>query len=160
MPGKTPRNNGKQPLENGSTRSNKESDSNSKGKKVASKDGDEEMTVVVPPKKNDKPSGAAPADADGDVAMEGDEQKADEAEVKVDPATQAIAGESIVLPGLHPDVVTLHLGGCMMNVFPDLGIPCSQISRVISRCLIAPSLFSTPDSPSERSDPFPSFANT
>jgi len=91
MPGKTPRNNGKQPLENGSTRGSKESDSNSKGKKVASKDGDEEMTVVVPPKKNDKPSGAAPADADGDVAMEGDEKKADEAEVKVDPATQAIA---------------------------------------------------------------------
>ena len=160
MPGKTPRSNGKAPLENGSTRSNKEADSNTKGKKVAGKDGDEEMTVVVPPKKNEKQSGAPPADADGDVAMEGDEKKADEGEVKVDPATQAIAGESIVPPSLLLNNVALHLEVSAMNLFSDLRLLSSQILRAISRCLTVPLPFSTPDSPSERSDQFPLFANT
>lgn len=94
MPGKTPRSNGKQPTENGSVRGNKEADNKAKGKKTADKDGDEEMTVVVPPSKNAKQSGAPPpADADGDVSM-GDEEKAGEGEVKVDPVTQAITGKS------------------------------------------------------------------
>lgn len=88
MPGKTPSRNGKNPLENG-VRSNKDAeskDAKNKSKKAA-KDGDEEMTVVVPPSKKAAPP---PADADGDVAM-GDEG-ADDAEVKVDPVVQAVAG--------------------------------------------------------------------
>ncbi|KAK1994820.1 hypothetical protein LX36DRAFT_660210 [Colletotrichum falcatum] len=88
MPGKTPSRNGKDPLENG-VRNNKDAESKdvkSKGKKAA-KDGDEEMTVVVPPSKK---ASAAPADADGDISM-GDEGSADDAEVKVDPVVQAVA---------------------------------------------------------------------
>ncbi|KAF6844219.1 proteasome regulatory particle subunit [Colletotrichum musicola] len=84
MPGKTPSRNGKEPLENG-VRNNEAKDAKNKSKKAA-KDGDEEMTVVVPPSKK----AAAPAgDADGDVEM-GDEGK-DDAEVKVDPVVQAVA---------------------------------------------------------------------
>ncbi|KAI8164213.1 putative 26S proteasome regulatory subunit rpn3 [Colletotrichum sp. SAR 10_70] len=84
MPGKTPSRNGKEPLENG-VQNNKKDEAKNKSKKVA-KDGDEEMTVVVPPSKK----AAAPAgDVDGDVEM-GDEGK-DEAEVTVDPVVQAVA---------------------------------------------------------------------
>lgn len=63
-----------------------------KGKKPT-KDNDDEMTVVVPPSKSSKPaSGKQPADAEGDVAM-GDEENADESEVKVDPVVQTVAGK-------------------------------------------------------------------
>lgn len=90
MPGKTPSRSGKDPLENGVPNSSKDAeskDAKSKSKKAA-KDGDEEMTVVVPPSKK---AAAITADADGDVAM-GDENNADDAEVKVDPVVQAVAG--------------------------------------------------------------------
>ncbi|KAH0427624.1 proteasome regulatory particle subunit [Colletotrichum camelliae] len=84
MPGKTPSRNGKEPLENG-VQNNKKDEAKNKSKKAA-KDGDEEMTVVVPPSKK----AAAPAgDVDGDVEM-GDEGQ-DEGEVKVDPVVQAVA---------------------------------------------------------------------
>ncbi|PNY18297.1 26S proteasome regulatory subunit rpn3 [Tolypocladium capitatum] len=89
MPGKTPKSNGKEPLENG-VRTNKDvemKDAKGKGKKAA-KDGDEEMTVVVPPPKASKPS-KQPQDADGDVSM-GDEVP-DGGEVKVDPVMQTVA---------------------------------------------------------------------
>lgn len=95
MPGKTPsRSNRKEPVENGGVRGNrdvdmKDKDEQAKGKggKKAAKDGDEGMTVVVPPSK--KQSSQAPPDADGDVDMDvGD--KADEA--KVDPVAQTVAG--------------------------------------------------------------------
>ncbi|KAF6812203.1 proteasome regulatory particle subunit [Colletotrichum plurivorum] len=84
MPGKTPSRNGKEPLENG-VRNNEAKDAKNKSKKAA-KDGDEEMTVVVPPSKKAAPPAG---DADGDVEM-GDEGK-DDAEVKVDPVVQAVA---------------------------------------------------------------------
>lgn len=83
MPGKTP-NNGKKPLENGVQ---KKDSSKAKGKKAV-KDGDEEMTVVVPPSKSSKKSAQAPADAEGDVAMDEEEE-----ETKVDPVVQTVAGE-------------------------------------------------------------------
>lgn len=89
MPGKTP-NNGKKPLENGIQKKKDvemTDSSKAKGKKAA-KDGDEEMTVVVPPSKSSKKSAQAPADAEGDVAMEEDEE-----ETKVDPVVQTVAGE-------------------------------------------------------------------
>ncbi|CAH0037792.1 unnamed protein product [Clonostachys solani] len=83
MPGKTPHNSGRKPAENG-VRNNKDADK-AKGKKPTAKDGDEEMTVVVPPSKSTKQQQSG--DADGDVDMAGD----DKAEDKVDPAVQAVA---------------------------------------------------------------------
>lgn len=92
MPGKTPQSNGKKPVENG-VRKNKDvetKDAKSKSKKGA-KDGDEEMTVVVPPPKGPKQSsGSQSQDADGDVPM--DEDKAEDGAAKVDPVVQTVAG--------------------------------------------------------------------
>lgn len=96
MPGKTPNGNGKEPVENGGYPGSKDiemkDDSSSlkgKGKKAA-KDGDEEMTVVVPMSK--KQSSQQPTnDADGDVNMDDAEN---DGEAKVDPVAQAVAGTS------------------------------------------------------------------
>jgi 26S proteasome regulatory subunit N3 len=97
MPGKTP---DKEPVENGGYRGGKDiemkekdeaSSLKHKGKK-SSKEGEDEMTVVVPPSKASKQSSVPPPnDADGDVAM-GDSDKADDGEVKVDPVVQTING--------------------------------------------------------------------
>jgi 26S proteasome regulatory subunit N3 len=91
MPGKTP---DKEPVENGGYRGGKDienKDLKHKGKKSV-KEGDDEMTVVVPPSKASKQSSAPPvSDADGDVAMD-DLDKADDGEVKVDPVLQTING--------------------------------------------------------------------
>lgn len=89
MPGKTPHNSGNEPVENDVRKSQ---DVKGKGKK-GSKDGDDEMTVVIPPSKNaNKNQGKPPADGDGDVAM-GDEQTVEGGEVKLDPVVQAVTGE-------------------------------------------------------------------
>ncbi|KAK9441469.1 hypothetical protein VB005_06109 [Metarhizium brunneum] len=92
MPGKTPKSNGNEPIENG-FRNNGDIDmkdaSKTKGKKGA-KDGDEEMTVVVPPSKGSKQASKQPHDADGDVSMSG-EDTADNGEAKVDPVVQTVA---------------------------------------------------------------------
>ena len=97
MPSKTPRDNGKKPVENG-VRSSKDSKKSSSKTKKASKDGDEEMTVVVPPPKATKQSSAPPpADVDGDVSM-GDEEKIEDETAKVDPVAQTVAGKL----GTHP----------------------------------------------------------
>ncbi|KAB5542716.1 proteasome regulatory subunit C-terminal-domain-containing protein [Coniochaeta sp. 2T2.1] len=96
MPGKTP---DKEPVENGGYRGGKDIEMKDKdeqeqaaslkhkGKKMA-KDGEDEMTVVVPPSKKQS-SVPPPNDADGDVAMD-EAEKADDGEVKVDPVVQAI----------------------------------------------------------------------
>lgn len=83
MPGKTPRSNGNEPVENG-IRNNQDADVKGKGKKGA-KDADEEMTVVV---KTRPVKGSGGADGDGDVAMDEDAD-----EVKVDPVVQAVTGK-------------------------------------------------------------------
>ncbi|KAK3192013.1 26S proteasome non-ATPase regulatory subunit [Lecanicillium sp. MT-2017a] len=87
MPSKTPHSNGDKPVENGiHNDADPKDNTKSKGKKGA-KDGDEEMTVVVPPSKGSKkPQSSRSADADGDVSM-GDEA----AEAPVDPTEQAVA---------------------------------------------------------------------
>lgn len=98
MPGKTPNGNGKEPVENGGYPGSKDiemkDDSSSlkgKGKKTA-KDGDEEMTVVVPMSK--KQSSQPPTnDADGDVNMDDAEN---DGEAKVDPVAQAVSGTSSI----------------------------------------------------------------
>lgn len=93
MPGKTPNGNGKEPVENGGYPGSKDiemkDESSLKGKgKKGSKDGDEEMTVVVPPSKNAS-STPLTNDADGDVDMDDAEK---EGEAKVDPVAQTVAG--------------------------------------------------------------------
>ncbi|GAW13335.1 hypothetical protein ANO14919_027170 [Xylariales sp. No.14919] len=94
MPGKTPRSNSNEPVENG-VRNNKDVDmtdekSSMKGKGKKSVKEGEDMTVVVPPSKSTKQSSQPPAaDAEGDIAMD-DTDKDQELEVKVDPVTQAI----------------------------------------------------------------------
>ena len=94
MPGKTP---DKEPVENGGYRGGKDidmkdNDLKPKGKKSI-KDGDDEMTVVVPPSKSTKHSSVPPPnDNDGDVAMD-DSDKVEDGAVKVDPVVQAINGK-------------------------------------------------------------------
>lgn len=66
-----------------------------KGKK--GKDGEDEMTVVVPPSKGSKLSAPPPKDGDGDVAMDGSMETAETAEdesEKEDPVAKAVAGIS------------------------------------------------------------------
>ena len=62
-----------------------------KDNKKSGKQGEDEMTVVVPPPKNKQSSAQPPNDADGDIAM-GDDSKAGEAEAQVDPVVQTISG--------------------------------------------------------------------
>ncbi|CCC09632.1 hypothetical protein SMACR_03664 [Sordaria macrospora] len=61
-----------------------------KDNKKSGKQGEDEMTVVVPPPKNKQSSAQPPNDADGDIAM-GDDTKAGEAEAQVDPVAQAMS---------------------------------------------------------------------
>jgi hypothetical protein len=100
MPSKTPHTNGTDNLGNGinGTKDVEMKDDapaplkGGKGKKA--KEGEEEMTVVVPPSKGSKLSAPPPKDTDGDVAMDSVEEvaKEDEGAVKVDPVAKAIAG--------------------------------------------------------------------
>lgn len=61
-------------------------------KGIKRKDGDEEMTVVVPPTKSSKTPGAPQKDIQGDVAMNGDTEADDGAvdEAVVDPREKVI----------------------------------------------------------------------
>ena len=59
-----------------------------------SKDGEDEMTVVVPPPKSSKLNGEPGKDAEGDIAMEGSEKEPTGTEGQdIDPRTKAIAGQ-------------------------------------------------------------------
>ena len=100
MPSKTPHTNGStDPVENGvnGTKDVEMKDDapaplkGGKAKKV--KEGEEEMTVVVPPSKGQKLSGVGKKDDEGDVAMDVEEpaEEEDGAE-KVDPVAKAVAG--------------------------------------------------------------------
>ena len=65
-------------------------------KVVSAKEADEEMTVVVPPKKGPNSKKQPLADADGDVDMDASPDKADEAGENgaiVDPIAQTISGK-------------------------------------------------------------------
>lgn len=100
MPGKTPHTNGNDPVENGI---NGAEDIEMKddapkplkaGKAKKTKEGEEEMTVVVPPSKGSKLSAPPPKDNEGDIAMDGFEEEngVDVSAPKVDPVAQAISG--------------------------------------------------------------------
>ena len=61
------------------------------------KNGEDEMTVVVPPPKSSKLAGDHAKDAEGDIAMDSTEKSdADNPEVEqIDPKVKAVAGQSI-----------------------------------------------------------------
>src|SRR5437764_1371328 len=100
MPSKTPHTNGEKPVENGinGTKDVEMKDDapatlkGGKGKKL--KEGDEEMTVVVPPSKGSKLSAPPRKDTDSDVAMDGTEgtEGEDAGAVQIDPVAKAVAG--------------------------------------------------------------------
>lgn len=100
MPSKTPHTNGNKPADkgvNGTKDVEMKDDApapmkGGKGKK--GKEGDEEMTVVVPPSKSSKLSSPPVKDTEGDIAMDGfeDEKTEDAGAVKVDPVAKAISG--------------------------------------------------------------------
>ncbi len=89
------------PLENGvNGTENVETDQDSskstgKTKPGKDKDGDEEMTVVVPPAQGSKLSGEPARDDEGDIAMNGasEDEVKEPAEPVVDPKSKAITGK-------------------------------------------------------------------
>lgn len=99
MPSKTPHTNGEKAIENGinGTKDVEMKDDaptsmkGGKGKKI--KEGEEEMTVVVPPSKGSKFSAPPVKDTEGDVTMDGfvDEDAEDVGAVKVDPVAKAVS---------------------------------------------------------------------
>ena len=100
MPSKTPHTNGTDPVENGLNGSKDVEMKDDgpaplkggKGKKA--KEGEEEMTVVVPPSKGSKLSAPPPKESDEDITMDGVEEVSSEEEgsAKVDPVVRAVAG--------------------------------------------------------------------
>ncbi|KAH8819731.1 proteasome regulatory subunit C-terminal-domain-containing protein [Xylogone sp. PMI_703] len=95
MPSKTPRRNGTDPVENGingakDVEMNDDAPASLKGGKgKKAKEGDEEMTVVVPPAKGSKLAVPPPKDSEGDTTMDGPAD-ADDA-VKEDPTVKTIS---------------------------------------------------------------------
>ena len=89
------------PVENGvNGTEDVEMDDSSKGKK--DHDGDEEMTVVVPPPKGQKPFGGAGQDKEEDVAMEGTEDaRTDEQNAQA----KAVTG---VFPAIHSRKIPIN----------------------------------------------------
>lgn len=92
--------NGTDPVENGVNGTDdvemteEVSDATSPSKHTRDKDGDEEMTVVVPPSKGPKLSGEPDPDKEEDVLMEGVESASPKKpeEQTVDPQAKAISG--------------------------------------------------------------------
>jgi 26S proteasome regulatory subunit N3 len=99
MPSKTPHTNGTDPVENGvsGTKDVEMKDDAPAplkgGKSKKAKEGEEEMTVVVPPSKGSKLSVPLPKDDDGDVDMGDSERAAEEnaGAVKIDTAAKTVS---------------------------------------------------------------------
>lgn len=89
MPGKTPNNNGKKPIDNSNDDVEMTDAGNIKPKK-SSQRADDKMTVVVGITNKSKQPSKKPQDDDGDISMGGDDV-ADDGE-KVDLAAQTVAG--------------------------------------------------------------------
>lgn len=113
MPGKTPKSNGSGAKGNGfnGTKDVEMKDDapapvkGGKGKKT--KEGEEEMTVVVPPAKNSKSSAKLTKDKDGDIAM-GETEKVEDAETeeeKIDPVAKTVSDIKSNFPLLERAVV-------------------------------------------------------
>lgn len=94
MSGDKGRPNGDKPTENGANGvEDVEMADDSVTGKPKGKDGDEEMTVVVPPTKGPKLAGDSAPEGTEDVAMEGVETSADKTDADaVDPQAKAVAG--------------------------------------------------------------------
>ena len=95
MSGDKPKTNGVEPTENGvnGVEDVEMSDEKTPVPKTGSgKDGEDEMTVVVPPSKGSKLILERSEDADGDVAIDPTPETAEN--IEADPATKAIAGSS------------------------------------------------------------------
>ena len=99
--GDKPHTNGAEPVENGVNGSEDlemADEGHDPARPVVNKDGDDEMTVVVPPPKGLKLSGEPGPDDEGDVTMENaveDEIDTAEAE-KIDPKVKAMAGKALL----------------------------------------------------------------
>jgi 26S proteasome regulatory subunit N3 len=104
MSGDKPSANGTDPLENGinGTDDIEMEDESSKSagrtKSAKDKDGDEEMTVVVPPPKVAKSAGAPQKDDEGDIAMNGtvEAEVNESTESAEDPKTKTRTGMFLV----------------------------------------------------------------
>lgn len=99
MSGDKPHTNGTEPLENGVNGAedvemgDDTSKSTEKPKAVRDKDGDESMTVVVPPPKSSKLVTEAGRDQEGDTAMDVVERSnAETPDERIDPKAKAILG--------------------------------------------------------------------
>ena len=95
--GDKPQTNGTEPIENGINGTDDIDMVDDGPEKVkVSKEGEDEMTVVVPPPKSSKLSGELGKDDEGDIAMdntEGAEATGPEAN-QVDPKVKAVTGQS------------------------------------------------------------------
>ena len=98
--GDQPQTNGTEPIENGINGSEDVDmlDDASERVKVG-KDGEDEMTVVVPPPNSSKLSGEPVIDAEGDLSMEATDSS-ESAGVEADPRAKAVAGQS------HPSCIS------------------------------------------------------
>ena len=101
MSGDKHQSNGTDPVENGingapdKDTEMQDNDTKSTGKAGKDKDGDDEMTVVVPPSKGQKLSGASNEDHESDVAMNGVTEDPDMKPVEIvqDPHSKAVSGK-------------------------------------------------------------------
>lgn len=90
-----PHTNGTEPVENGINGTedvDMVDDGPEKVKIGTNKEGEDEMTVVVPPPKSSKLSGQPNKDEEGDIAMENTD-KSDSVSSNIDPKAKAVAGE-------------------------------------------------------------------
>lgn len=138
MPSKTPHTNGEKKLENGinGTKDVEMKDDapaplkGGKGKKA--KEGEEEMTVVVPPSKGSKAPVTPHKDPEGDVTMDGTEKvEGEDLAVKVDPVAQAVAGAShpiISIPPSRRRILMTGLSFCRyQKQLPSAGACCHVV---------------------------------
>lgn len=89
--------NGLEPTENGVNGADDVEMADDQIKPGQGKEGEDEMTVVVPPHKSSNLSAPPNKDAEGDVAMEDTDKAANDETVseKVDPVAKAISGKSL-----------------------------------------------------------------
>lgn len=125
------------------------------------RNGDEKMTVVVPPTKGSRSSGKPGQDKEEDVTMEGaeDDDDAEKAEVEVDPTTKAIQGWSDLFLLFKEDGKTRH---CIhLLIMNTLRFPLQlQTSRPTSPCSSEPLPTSIPDLPFASYGRYPRCGNT
>lgn len=119
MSGDKGRANGTEPVENGVNGTEDVEMGDESLKSKLNKDGDDEMTVVVPPTKGPKLAGEPGPEESGDVAMDGTDGDAGKSEV-VDTKAKAVAGKSLVL---HPQSKKWFAGRWKQPTnIPDLDI--------------------------------------